>query len=83
MSLVLTFVILVTVNFIFLIINIVFWATNGLQSLLDGMNFVERIYYSLYFKWILLFDGLWSIFLLIFMLKRKHYKTKADRIMLL
>ena len=54
MSLVLTFVILVTVNFIFLIINIVFWATNGLQSLLDGMNFVERIYYSLYFKWILL-----------------------------
>jgi len=74
-SLALTFVILVTVNFIFLIINIIFWATNGLQSLLDGMNFVERVYYSLYFKWILLSDGIWLIFLLIFMLKRKHYKT--------
>ncbi len=53
----------------------IFWLTNGLQALLLEMNFIERIYYSTYLKWILLIDGLWLITFLIFMLKRKHYKT--------
>ena len=74
-----SFAILVLLNFVFLVINIVFWATNGLQALLDGMNFVERVYYSLYFKWILLADGIWLIFFLLFLLKRKHYKTDSTK----
>ena len=78
-SLAISFTALVLINLAFFIINIVFWATNGLQALLDGMNFAERIYYSLYFKWILLADGLWLIFLFVFMLKRKHYKTDPTK----
>jgi len=78
-ALAISFTILVLANLIFFIINIIFWATNGLQALLDGMNFVERIYYSVYFKWILLGDALWLVFLLIFMVSRKHYKTDPEK----
>lgn len=71
----LSFAILFVVNLTFIIINLIFWFTNGLQALLLEMNFIERIYYSTYLRWILLADGLWFFTLLIFMLKRKHYKT--------
>lgn len=71
----LTFVILVLVNVIFAAVNLYFWATNGLQSLLHGDTFVETIYYSIYLKWILLADVLWVFSALIFMFKRRHYKT--------
>ncbi len=71
----LSFIILFVVNIIFLILNILFWLTNGLQALLLEMNFIERVYYSIYLKWILLVDGLWLFTAILFMLKRKHYKT--------
>lgn len=69
------FVILVIVNLVWLSVNLAIWASNGLQSLLGGMNFVERIYYSVYLKWILLADALWLCGVLVFALNRKHYKT--------
>ncbi|MGI0010802.1 MAG: glycosyltransferase family 2 protein [Nitrosopumilaceae archaeon] len=75
LTLVLTFAILVLIHVVFAAINLYLWATNGLQALLGGMNLVERIYYSVLLKWILLADVIWLLFALIFMLKRKHYKT--------
>ncbi len=71
----LSFIVLFAVNVIFIILNLIFWLTNGLQALLLEMNFIERVYYSTYLRWILLADGLWFLTALIFMLKRKHYKT--------
>jgi len=41
------------------------------------MNFIERIYYSTYLKWIFLIDGLWLLNAFVFMLKRKQYKTDS------
>ncbi|MEO9307223.1 MAG: glycosyltransferase family 2 protein [Nitrososphaera sp.] len=71
----LTFFVLLIINVIFAIINIIYWATNGLQSILHGMNFIQRIYYSEYAKWIILVDGLWWIGAIAFAINRKHYKT--------
>lgn len=74
-SMAIIFVILVIINLVWLGVNFFIWLSNGLQYLLGGMNFVERIYYSIYLKWILLADALWLCGVLIFALSRKHYKT--------
>jgi len=52
--------------------------TNGLQYLLEGMNFAERLYLSVYLKWILLADVVWLGGVLIFAISRKHYKTDVN-----
>lgn len=75
LALALSFVILLMVNIVFAVVNIYFWATHGLQALLQGMNFVQRIEYSIYLRWILLADGIWLAAAFTFVLKRKHYKT--------
>lgn len=74
-TLAISFLILFIVNVTWLVWNLYLWAVNGLQYLLQGMNFTERIYASIYLKWILLADGIWWLFLLTFLLKRKHYRT--------
>ncbi len=74
----LAFVVLLIVNVVWLVINLYLWATNGIQYLLQGMNFAERLYYSIYLKWILLADGIWFSCALIFAIKRKHYKTDPE-----
>lgn len=56
-------------------INVIHWATNGLQAVLEGLNFFERIYYSTFLKWMLLADFIWIILGFIFLFSRKHYKT--------
>src|SRR3970282_2931025 len=72
------FVVLVITNLVWLGVNLTIWATNGLQYLLEGMNFVERLYYSVYLKWILLADGIWLCGVLIFAIGRKQYKTDLN-----
>jgi len=72
------FIILLFVNVVWLGINLYQWATNGIQYLLQGMNFAQRLYYSIYLKWILLADVVWLAFALVFALERKHYKTDPD-----
>ena len=59
-------------------INVIHWATNGLQAILEGLNFFERIYYSTFLKWMLLADITWIILGLIFLFSRKHYKTDSE-----
>lgn len=78
MSIALSFAILFLVNVGFVIINLYFWATHGLQSLLQGMNFAQRVYYSTYLKWIVLADVSWIVFALLYASSRKHYKTNPD-----
>ncbi len=74
-TLTLSFALLVLINMIFTLWVFYDWATGTLDALLRGTNFIETIYYSIYLKWLLLVDGLWILFALIFMFKRKHYKT--------
>tara|TARA_Y100001949_G_scaffold19718_1_gene14049 strand:- start:144 stop:779 length:636 start_codon:yes stop_codon:yes gene_type:complete len=59
------------------VLNLYFWATAGIDIVLSGSEkgLFQNIYYSLYFKWIVFADVLWIISSVIFMLKRKHFKT--------
>ena len=73
----LTFFILFMVNIAWIVANLYSWAKDGIESIVQGQNLLENIYLSKYIKWILWADGLWIIFALIFMLRRKHYKTNS------
>ncbi len=71
----LALLVLVVFHLVWGVINVIHWATNGLQAVLEGLNFFERIYYSTFLKWMLLADFIWIILGFIFMFSRKHYKT--------
>ena len=73
-----TFCVLVIIHFVWGIINLIYWLTYGLQSILEGMNFIERIYYSVFLKWMLLADLIWGSFALAFLFSRKHFKTDTS-----
>jgi len=72
------FVALLIVNVVWLAINFYLWTTNGIQFLLQGMNFAQRLYLSIYLKWIIVADVIWLVAALSLALKRKHYKTDPD-----
>lgn len=73
-----SFTILVIVNLTWIIVNLVFWAFNGLQALLQGQNFFESLYYSTYLKWIILADVIWILIGILFAIKRKNYRADPD-----
>ena len=73
-----SFTILVIVNLTWIILNLVFWAFNGLQALLQGQNFFESLYYSTYLKWIILADVIWILIGILFAIKRKNYRADPD-----
>lgn len=75
--LVTSFLILFVVNISWIIVNIYMWFFHGIQSIIQGQNLLENIYFSKYIRWILWADGIWIFFTLVFMLKRKHYKSDA------
>ena len=75
--LVLSFIGLVIINVIFLIINFTNWVVNGLDFIIHDETFIEIIYYSIYLKWMALADVIWITAMLLFMLRRKHYKTDS------
>lgn len=75
--LVISFLILFVVNISWIIVNIYMWVFHGIQSIIQGENLLENIYLSKYIRWILWVDGIWIFFAVVFMLKRKHYKTDA------
>ena len=54
------------------------FVAHGVESIITGQTLVENIYYSTYLRWILLADALWWIFLFLFMIKRKSYKTDTN-----
>jgi len=71
-------VILVIVQIVFVSINLYFWITEGIKTLLHGSTIIENVYFSIYLKWIILADAAWFLIALIFVLKRKHYKTDTS-----
>jgi len=73
-----SFLILFVVNVGFIVVNLYLWINDGIQSLGVGQSLVEDIYYSLYLKWLIIFDVSWILLALTFMLKRKHYKTDFE-----
>ena len=74
----LSFSTLFVIHIIFLGVNIYLSITEGVESLLQGRNFVETIYFSILLKWLLLADIIWISFALVFALKRKRYKTELQ-----
>jgi len=74
-----SFVILFAINIIFGALTLYAWITGGLQSILQGMNLGERITTSNQIKWIILVDFIWLGIALVFLFKRKHYKTDLDK----
>ncbi len=70
-----SFMILVLINITWIIINLYLWIITGLQSMFQEMNFIERVYFSVLLKWIILVDLIWIGSAIVFVLKRKKYKT--------
>jgi glycosyltransferase involved in cell wall biosynthesis len=77
--LIISFIILFIINVIFGGLVIHAWIIGGLQSILDGMNFGERIATSNQIKWIILIDFIWIGVASLFLFRRKHYKTDLDK----
>ena len=77
-ALVFSFVLLLLANITWGAVNLYLFGVIGIQNLLKGTTFVENVYLSTYLKWILLADLIWIIIALIFVLRRKHYKTDVE-----
>ena len=75
-----TFVMILIVNTTWIIINLYFWTTEGIDIVLSGSEegLFENIYYSVYFKWIIFVNIIWLISLVGFMLRQKHFKTDPE-----
>jgi len=76
LSLVSSFIILFLVNVTWAAINLYYWSLHGIQFLLEGMNFAERIYGSVFLKWIIILDIGWIVIALLFVFARRNYKTE-------
>ena len=74
-SLAFSFIILFFVNVVWAGINFYYWSLYGIQFLLEGMNFAETVYGSIFLKWILLLDIGWLIIAGLFLFARRNYKT--------
>ena len=73
-----SFGILFLANFIWTIFNLYMFLVVGVDSVLTGETLIENIYYSEFLRWIILADVSWLIFLLVYVLKRKSYKTDSN-----
>lgn len=74
-SLMLSLAALLVVNVAFAAVTLSYWAQTGLQNLLEGKNLAERIWFSEYFRHILLADGAWLASMLAFALRRRRFRT--------
>src|SRR5579863_9700375 len=74
-----TFAVLLIINIVVTVLTLYAWVTGGLKELLQGMSLGERLSTSKYIKWIIFADFIWIGFLLIFLFKRKHYKTENQK----
>ena len=71
--LVLSFIVIFVINAVWSIWNLYVFANEGIQTLFVGKTFGENIIFSIYFKWILLLDGLWWISFLIYLLVINYF----------
>lgn len=77
-SLFLSCIILIIIHIIFVGINTIQWAINGVDVIIKGNTFIETIYYSSYLKWIGLADIIWFFTLGIFLFNQKRFKTNLN-----
>lgn len=73
-----SFIVLFIINLVWFGWNLFLWVTNGLQSLLLEMNFVERVYASIFLKWIILADLTYILIVVISLFVRKSFKTNSS-----
>lgn len=73
--LVISFIIILIANIVWGIAILLDSSINGIQSILEGQNFVESFRVSIYLKWIILIDILWWASFIIYIFQKKHYKT--------
>ena len=73
-----SFLIIFLINVTWIVLNLAFWATSGLQDWLGGLNLVENVYYSIYLRWILLIDAVWISIAVMFVFTRRNYKTNPE-----
>ena len=71
----LCFILLFFIHLGWVIVNSFMWITYGFESIIQGENLIENIYYSDYIRWILLADTIWGVFALVFVYQRKQFKT--------
>ena len=72
---VISFIILLITNIVFVLINIYLWVIGDHAIVTSGTNLIEILYYAPYFKWIVLSDVIWLGLGFLFALTRKKYKT--------
>jgi len=72
-----SFALLFLINFGWIIVNGYMWITYGFQSIIEGENLIENIYYSDYIRWILLADAIWIISAIVFVYQRKQFKVDS------
>ena len=70
-----TFATLLIINIVWIIINLFYWSSVGIQEILTSNTLFEDVYYSSYFKWIIWADVLWWILFLVFARQRKSFKS--------
>ena len=73
-----SFAVLFLANFVWIIFNIYMFLAVGIDSILTGQTLIENIYYSEFLRWLILADIVWLIILLVYVLKRKSYKTDSN-----
>ena len=78
--LVITFGILFVTNIVWIVLNLYSWSTDGIAAVIgeESNVLLENIYYSEYARWIIWADLGWIVSLLIFIFRRKHYKTDPN-----
>ena len=70
-----TFFTLLIINIAWIIINLFYWSSVGIQEVLTSNTLFEDVYYSSYFKWIIWADVLLWILFLVFAKQRKGFKS--------
>jgi len=74
-SFVISFIILLITNIVFVIINIYLWSIGDHAIVTSGANLIEILYYAPYFKWVVLSNAIWLGLGFLFALTRRRYKT--------
>jgi len=79
-SLIFSFVILFVLNITWVFLNLYLWINFGISEVLVDENemLFENIYYSSHVRWIILFDLTWIASLIIFLIRRKKFRTDIN-----
>ena len=72
------FLCLFILNFVWVILIVMGTFFGDIQTIFQGGSLTDIILFSVYTKWILLFDIIWMCIFIVFIFSRKQYKTDAE-----